>query len=69
MANIWRAIKPWASQVMRTWVTNGVISQCRSRTNLTRVVNYGALSPEMAMNITFSRQARSIERLLIMSRL
>ena len=69
IANICRPIKPWRSQIRSTWVKIVEASSPSSLTNFASVVNCGALSPEIAMNSTFSRHSRSIARLLTTPRL
>lgn len=63
IANICRPISPSRSQASRTWVKIGDTSSPSSLTNAAIVVKRGALSPEIAMNSTFSRHRRSIARL------
>ena len=61
MANICRPISPCRSQISSTCVKIAETSSTSSRTNFAIVVNCGELSPEIAMNSTFSRHSRSID--------
>ena len=63
IANICRPINPSRSQASSTCVKIGDTSSPSSLTKAAMVVNRGALSPEIAMNSTFSRHRRSIARL------
>lgn len=69
IANICRPMRPCRSQVGSTRVKIAEASSPSSRTNVAMVENYGALSPEIAMNSTFSRHRRSILRLEMTPRL
>jgi NAD(P)H-flavin reductase len=63
MANISRPIKPCASHRNSTCMNTLAISAPSARMKPAIVVKCGALSPDKAMNTTFSRQACSIGRL------
>ena len=66
MANISRPIKPWLSQTARTAANTRAMSSLSVLTNGAIVVKWGALSPQSAMKVTCSWQARSMPRLLTM---
>jgi len=61
-ANSSRPIRPCSSQTNSTSRNTDVISPGIRAMNAAMVVKCGALSPDKAMNTTFSRQARSMER-------
>ena len=64
IANISRPINPSAAQLATTAAKTRAMSSPSVLTNCAIVVQCGRVSPESAMNVTCSRQARSMPRRL-----
>jgi len=65
MANISRPMRPSASQIATTAAKTRAMPAPSVLRKWAIVVKCGAVPPESAMNVTCSRQARSIPRLLM----
>jgi hypothetical protein len=68
MANISRPISPCRSQTASTAAKMGAMSAPSVLTHWAIVVTWGRVSPQSAMNVTCSAQARAIARLLTIPR-
>jgi hypothetical protein len=69
MANISRPMSPMAVADEQDFLEQRPDLAPRVLTKAAKVVKCGALSPESAMKVTWSRQARSMSRELTMPRL